>query len=94
MKYICAEAVYIINTVVTDKKGTEKYKTKGRIASKRQRETKLPRGPENDHIKSRKKSILIFSQSQQKIFSLIEKVKMTFRKSINISSELSESNSK
>ena len=67
MKYICAEAVYIINTVVTDKKGTEKYKTKGRIASKRQRETKLPRGPENDHIKSRKKSILMFSQSQQKI---------------------------
>ena len=34
MKYICAEAVYIINTVVTDKKGTEKYKTKGQIASK------------------------------------------------------------
>ena len=94
MKYICAEAVYIINTVVTDKKGTEKYKTKGRIASKRQRETKLPRGPDNDHIKSRKKSILIFSESQQKIFGVIEKVKMTFRKSINKSSEWSESNSK
>ena len=75
MKYICAEAVYIINTVVTDKKGTEKYKTKGRIASKRQRETKLPRGPENDHIKSRKKSILIFSQSQQKISVLSKRSK-------------------